>query len=65
MTLNKRLRVGTASLICFAAISTAAAAETPHALSNTDAEHYVAAFQDVDRGLGGVWQEVVIERVRP
>ena len=50
MTLTKRLRIGTASLICFAAISTAAAAETPHALSNTDAERYVAAFQDVDRG---------------
>lgn len=50
MTLKKRLQVGTASLICFAAVSTAALAATPHALSSDDAEHYVAAFQDVDRG---------------
>lgn len=50
MTLNKRLRVGTAILICLAALSTAAAAGTPHALSSDDAERYVAAFRDVDRG---------------
>lgn len=50
MTLKKRLRVGTAILICAAAISTAAAAETPHALSADDAERYVAAFRDVERG---------------
>lgn len=50
MTLKKRLQFGAASLICFAAISTAAAAATPHALSPDDAEHYVKAFQDVDRG---------------
>jgi soluble lytic murein transglycosylase-like protein len=50
MTLTKRLRTGSLSLVCAAAISTAAAAETPHALSSADAERYVAAFQDVERG---------------
>jgi soluble lytic murein transglycosylase-like protein len=50
MTLKKRLRTGLLSLVCAAAISTAAAAETPHALSPADAERYVAAFQDVERG---------------
>jgi soluble lytic murein transglycosylase-like protein len=50
MTLKKRLQIGAASLVCLAALSTAAAAATPHALSPDDAEHYVAAFQDVDRG---------------
>lgn len=50
MTLTKRLQVGAAVLACAAAISTAAAAETPHALSTDDADRYVAAFQDVERG---------------
>lgn len=50
MTLKKRLRVATAILLCSTAISTAAVAETPHALSSDDAERYVAAFQDVERG---------------
>lgn len=50
MTLTKRLRTGSLGLACAAAISTAAAAETPHALSSADAERYVAAFQDVERG---------------
>lgn len=50
MTLKKRLRAGSVGLVCAAAISTAAAAETPHALSTADAERYVAAFQDVERG---------------
>ena len=50
MTLKKRLQVGTASLICAAAMAAHAAAETPSALSSDDAERYVAAFQDVERG---------------
>jgi hypothetical protein len=50
MTLKKRLQAGSLGLVCAAAISTAAAAETPHALSAADAERYVAAFQDVERG---------------
>jgi hypothetical protein len=51
MTLKKRLRVGAASLICIAAMASAAAAEeSPHALTSDDAERYVAAFQDVERG---------------
>jgi len=50
MTLKKRLQVGVASLICAAAMAGHAAAETPHALSSDDAEAYVAAFQDVERG---------------
>lgn len=50
MTLKKRLRAGMSILACAAAISTAAAAETPHALSSDDADRYVAAFQDVERG---------------
>lgn len=50
MTLKKRLQVGAACFACIAAMGTAATAATPHALSNADAEAYVAAFQDVDRG---------------
>jgi soluble lytic murein transglycosylase-like protein len=50
MTLKKRLWAGAACFACIAAMSSAAAAATPHALSNADAEAYVAAFQDVDRG---------------
>ncbi|HEV2531730.1 lytic transglycosylase domain-containing protein [Phenylobacterium sp.] len=55
MTLKKRLQVGTLSLICAAAMAAHAAAETPAtpasaALSSDDAERYVAAFQDVERG---------------
>jgi len=55
MTLRKRLQVGTLSLICAAAMAAHAAAETPAsqasaALSSEDAERYVAAFQDVERG---------------
>jgi len=50
MTLRKRLQISAASLVCLAGFSTAAAAAIPHALSPDDAQHYVAAFQDVDRG---------------
>lgn len=51
MTLMKRLRVGTSVLICTAAIAGAAwADEAPHALTSDDADRYVAAFQDVERG---------------
>ncbi|THD82718.1 MAG: lytic transglycosylase domain-containing protein [Phenylobacterium sp.] len=50
MPLKTRLRVGLATFVLSAAMAAQAAAETPHALSNTDAERYVAAFQDVDRG---------------
>lgn len=50
MSLKKRLRSGWLGFACAAAICTAAAAETPRALSAADAERYVAAFQDVERG---------------
>ena len=50
MTLKKRLQVGAASLICAAAMAANASAESPHALSSDDAEAYLAAFQDVERG---------------
>jgi len=51
MTLKKRLQVGTASLICAAAMAGHALADTPSsALSTDDAERYVAAFSDVERG---------------
>lgn len=50
MTLKKRLQVGVATLVCAAAMAAHASAETPHALSPDDAEAYVAAFQDVERG---------------
>ncbi|HEX3700739.1 MAG TPA: lytic transglycosylase domain-containing protein [Phenylobacterium sp.] len=50
MMLKTRLQVGLATFVLTAAMAAGAAAETPHALSSTDAEHYVAAFQDVDRG---------------
>ncbi|MDB5474827.1 MAG: soluble lytic murein transglycosylase [Phenylobacterium sp.] len=54
MTLKKRLQVGAMSLICAAAMAAHAAAETPSApssaLSSDDAERYVAAFRDVERG---------------
>ena len=51
MTLMKRLRVGTSVLVCTAAIAGAAwADEAPHALTSDDADRYVAAFQDVERG---------------
>ena len=50
MTLKKRLQVGAASLICAAAVAGHASADTPRALSPDDADAYVAAFQDVERG---------------
>jgi soluble lytic murein transglycosylase-like protein len=54
MTLKKRLQVGAMSLICAAAMAAHAAAETPSAqsatLSSDDADRYVAAFRDVERG---------------
>jgi soluble lytic murein transglycosylase-like protein len=54
MTLKKRLQVGAMSLICAAAVAAHAAAETPSvqasALSSDDADRYVAAFRDVERG---------------
>ena len=50
MTLKKRLQVGTTILICAAAMASQAAADTAPAMTSDDADRYVAAFQDVDRG---------------
>lgn len=51
MTLNKRLRVGVLSLVAAASVaSSAGAAGSPKALSDTDARAYAAAFQAVDQG---------------
>src|SRR4051812_49718383 len=51
MTLMKRLRVGASVLICTAAIAGGAwADEATSALTSEDAERYVAAFRDVERG---------------
>jgi len=50
MTLKQRLRVGVLSLVAAASLATTAAAESPKALSDTDARAYAAAFQAVDQG---------------
>lgn len=51
MTLKQRLRVGVLSLAAAASVaSSAGAAESPKALSDTDARAYAAAFQAVEQG---------------
>jgi soluble lytic murein transglycosylase-like protein len=50
MTLTKRLQIGTLAVICAAALAAPAAAQSPHPLSDADAQRYQAAFDDVDRG---------------
>lgn len=50
MTLNKRLRVGAASLIAATFAATVAMAATPQALSSDDARSYASAFAAVDQG---------------
>ncbi len=50
MTLKKRLRVGVFSLVAAVSFASFAAAESPKALSDTDARAYAAAFQAVDQG---------------
>ena len=50
MTLKQRLRVGVFSLVAAVSIASVAAAESPKALSDTDARAYAAAFQAVDQG---------------
>ena len=51
MTLEQRLRVGVLSLVAAASVaSSAGAAGSPKALSDTDARAYAAAFQAVDQG---------------
>jgi hypothetical protein len=50
MTLEQRLRVGVLSLVAAATVASSAAAESPKALSDTDARAYAAAFQAVDQG---------------
>ena len=50
MTLEQRLRVGVLSLVAAASVASSAAADSPKALSDTDARAYSAAFQAVDQG---------------
>ena len=50
MTLAKRLCVGACSLVAVASVAASAAAESPKALTDTDARAYAAAFQAVDQG---------------
>lgn len=50
MTLKKRLCVGVYSLVAAALAAGMASAETPKALSDTDAQAYAAAFQAVEQG---------------
>jgi soluble lytic murein transglycosylase-like protein len=50
MTLEQRLRVGVLSLVAAASVASVAAAETPKALSDTDARAYASAFEAVDQG---------------
>ena len=64
MTLQKRLRVGVLSLVAAASFATlAVAAESPKALSDTDARAYAAAFQAMDEGdfLGAELQAAEIQ----
>lgn len=50
MTLKKRLRVGVFSLVATVCIAGTASAETPKALSDTDARAYASAFEAVEAG---------------
>ena len=50
MTLEQRLRSGLASLFAATVLCGAAAAESPRALSDTDARAYAAAFDAVEQG---------------
>jgi soluble lytic murein transglycosylase-like protein len=50
MTLEQRLRVGVLSLVAAASAASIAAAETPKALSDTDAHAYASAFAAVAQG---------------
>lgn len=50
MTLEKRLRVGLAALFAGGVLVANAAADTPRALSDTDARAYAAAFEAVEQG---------------
>lgn len=50
MTLKKRLRVGVFSLVAAVSFASLAAAESPKALSDTDARAYSSAFAAVDQG---------------
>ena len=63
MTLKKRLRVGVFSLVAAASIASQAAAESPKALSDTDANAYASAFEAVDQGdfLGAELQAAEIK----
>ena len=50
MTLKKRLRVGVVSLVATFSLASTAVAETPKALSDTDARAYATAFEAVEAG---------------
>lgn len=63
MTLKKRLRVGVFSLVAAASIASTSAAESPKALSDTDANAYASAFEAVEQGdfLGAELQAAEIK----
>ena len=63
MTLTKRLRAGVFSLVAATLITSLAAAASPKALSDTDANAYASAFEAVEQGdfLGAELQATEIK----
>ena len=50
MTLEQRLRIGVLSLLAASALTGAALADSPRALSDTDARAYAVAFDAMEQG---------------